>query len=90
MTLAEDEGAEDKLIKSLVGEAVKAVVQVVDGVDAGSELEAALLEHCRGELATYKCPRSVDFTSELPRSDAGKVQRRLVRQRYWQGLGREL
>jgi acyl-coenzyme A synthetase/AMP-(fatty) acid ligase len=32
----------------------------------------------------------VDFVADLPRSDAGKVQRRLVRKPYWEGLGREL
>jgi long-chain acyl-CoA synthetase len=68
-----------------MGEAVKAVVQPVDGAAAGAELEADLLAHCRGELATYECPRSVDFVDELPRDPNGKLYKRLLRERYWEG-----
>jgi acyl-CoA synthetase (AMP-forming)/AMP-acid ligase II len=67
-----------------MGEAVKAVVQPVDGA-AGPELEAELLAHCRDELATYKCPRSVDFVDALPRDPNGKLYKRLLRERYWEG-----
>jgi fatty-acyl-CoA synthase len=68
-----------------MGEAVKAVVQPVDGAAAGPDLAAELLEHCRSELATYKCPRSVDFVDELPRDPNGKLYKRLLRERYWEG-----
>lgn len=68
-----------------MGEAVKAVVQCVDAAAAGPELEAELLAHCRAELATYKCPRSVDFTADLPREPNGKLYKRRLRERYWQG-----
>ncbi len=68
-----------------MGEAVKAVVEPVDLAAAGPGLAAELIEHCRGQLATYKCPRSVDFDSELPRDPNGKLYKRLVRERYWQG-----
>jgi fatty-acyl-CoA synthase len=68
-----------------MGEAVKAVVQVVDAAAAGPELEAELLAYCRTELATFKCPRSVDFVDELPRDPNGKLYKRLLRERYWQG-----
>ena len=68
-----------------MGEAVKAVVQPVDPSAAGPELEAALLELCRSELATYKCPRDVDFVDELPRDPNGKLYKRLLRERYWEG-----
>ncbi len=68
-----------------MGEAVKAVVQPVDPAAAGPELEAELLAYCRAELATYKCPRSVDFVDELPRDPNGKLYKRRVRERYWEG-----
>jgi acyl-CoA synthetase (AMP-forming)/AMP-acid ligase II len=68
-----------------MGEAVKAVVQLVDPSTAGRDLEEELLEYCRTELATYKCPRSVDFADELPRDDNGKLYKRVLRERYWQG-----
>ena len=72
------------------GEEVKAVVQTKPGFAATPALAAELLEHCRARLAHFKCPRSVDFDAELPRSEAGKVQRRAIRERYWQGLGRQI
>jgi acyl-coenzyme A synthetase/AMP-(fatty) acid ligase len=68
-----------------MGEAVKAVVELVDPASAGPELEAELLAHCRRELATYKCPRSVDFVDQLPRSDNGKLYKRELREQYWAG-----
>jgi long-chain acyl-CoA synthetase len=68
-----------------MGEAVKAVVQLVDPAAAGSSVEASLLDHCRSELATYKCPRTVDFVDELPRDPNGKLYKRLLRERYWEG-----
>jgi fatty-acyl-CoA synthase len=68
-----------------MGEAVKAVVQLVDPSAASADLEIELLSHCRRELATYKCPRSVDFVDQLPRDDNGKLYKRRLREQYWQG-----
>jgi long-chain acyl-CoA synthetase len=68
-----------------MGEAVKAVVQPTDPGAGGPQLEAELLAACRAELASYKCPRSVDFVDALPRDDNGKLYKRLLRERYWEG-----
>jgi len=68
-----------------MGEAVKAVVQPTESSAAGPALEQELLAYCRSELATYKCPRSIDFVDELPRDDNGKLYKRLLRDRYWEG-----
>ncbi|HZQ28449.1 MAG TPA: AMP-binding protein [Acidimicrobiales bacterium] len=68
-----------------MGEEVKAVVQPVDMADAGPELERELLAYCKDQLAGYKCPRSVDFEAELPRHPTGKLYKRLLKDRYWQG-----
>ncbi|RBM21985.1 acyl-CoA synthetase [Prauserella sp. PE36] len=65
-----------------MGEAVKAVVQLAGGATGGPDLEAELLAYCRAELATYKCPRTVDFVAELPRDPNGKLYKRLLRERY--------
>ena len=67
------------------GEEVKAVVQPVDMAAAGPELERELLAFCKEQLADYKCPRSVDFQDELPRHPTGKLYKRLLRDRYWEG-----
>ena len=68
-----------------MGEAVKAVVQPVDPAAATPHLAAELLAYCRAELATYKCPRTIDFVDELPRDPNGKLYKRLLRERYWVG-----
>ncbi len=67
------------------GEEVKAVVQPVDGITPGPHLEAELIEYCRAHLAGYKCPRSVEFDPQLPRDPNGKLYKRRIRERYWQG-----
>jgi long-chain acyl-CoA synthetase len=69
------------------GEEVKAIVQPVDGVTAGPALEAELIEYCRAHLAAYKCPRTVEFDFALPRDPNGKLYKRRIRDRYWQGRG---
>jgi long-chain acyl-CoA synthetase len=65
------------------GEEVKAVVQVRDGYDAGDELARELIAFCRDRVAHFKCPHSVDFVTDLPRYETGKLYRRLIRDRYW-------
>jgi acyl-CoA synthetase (AMP-forming)/AMP-acid ligase II len=70
-----------------MGESVKAVVQAADPAAAGPALAAELMQYCRRELAAFKCPRSVDFTAQLPRDPNGKLYKRLLRERYWQGHG---
>jgi len=70
------------------GEQVKAVVQPASGAMPGAELERELIAWCRERLASYKCPRSVDFRSDLPRTDAGKLYKRRLRDEYWNDAGR--
>jgi acyl-coenzyme A synthetase/AMP-(fatty) acid ligase len=41
-------------------------------------------------LAPYKCPRAVDFVDALPRDPNGKLYKRLLRQRYWEGQASQL
>ena len=67
------------------GEEVKAVVQPVAGITPGPDLEAELIDYCRAHLAGYKCPRTVEFDPQLPRDPNGKLYKRRIRERYWQG-----
>lgn len=68
------------------GEEVKAVVQPkIYPVRNPEVLAAELISHCRWKLSPIKCPRSVDFVEELPRSEAGKLLKRLVKEPYWSG-----
>jgi long-chain acyl-CoA synthetase len=65
-----------------LGEEVKAVVQPIEWDDAGPELAAELLAFVREHLASYKCPRSVDFSRSLPRLDNGKLYKTALREQY--------
>ncbi len=66
------------------GEEVKSVVQLQPGQTATAALTDELIEWARERLANFKCPRSIDYVDELPRSAAGKIQRRVVRAPYWE------
>jgi acyl-coenzyme A synthetase/AMP-(fatty) acid ligase len=68
-----------------MGEEVKAVVVPASGVAPGAALARELIDYCRAHIAHYKCPRTIDFVSELPRTETGKMQKRILRDRYWQG-----
>jgi len=66
-----------------MGEEVKAVVQPHDMARAGKALEEQLILFCRQHLSPIKCPRSIDFEAELPRTPTGKLVKRHLRDRYW-------
>ena len=64
------------------GEVPKALVVLKPGSHAA---ESDIVEFCRSRLTHYKCPRSVDFLESLPRTGTGKVLKRELRKKYWQG-----
>jgi acyl-CoA synthetase (AMP-forming)/AMP-acid ligase II len=66
-----------------MGEEVKAVVQPRDMAAAGKALEAELMAFCRQKLSPIKCPKSIDFEAELPRTPTGKLVKRHLKDRYW-------
>jgi long-chain acyl-CoA synthetase len=72
------------------GEQVKALIEPGPGVTVGPELEHELAELCRERLAPYKHPRSYEFRETLERTEAGKLQRRLLRNEYWVGRDRKI
>ncbi len=47
--------------------------------------EAELLEFSRSRLAHYKCPRAVEFVESLPKTGTGKILKKDLRKKYWQG-----
>ena len=61
------------------GEVPVAVVVLKQGETASPE---ELMEYCRVNLASFKRPRSVVFTDELPRNPMGKVLKRVLREEY--------
>ena len=64
------------------GERVHAVVHLREGA---SVTEADVIAHCKGLIAGYKCPRSVEFRDALPMSAAGKLQKFQLRAPFWEG-----
>ena len=69
------------------GEAVKALVICRDGVATD---EAELILFCRGRLASYKVPKSIEFLKQFPLVASGKVSKKDLRARYWQGTTRSV
>jgi long-chain acyl-CoA synthetase len=72
------------------GEQVKAVVEPAAGIEPGPDLERELLAWCKQKVASYKCPRSMDFVEELPRDPNGKLYKRRLRDPYWAGRDRAI
>ena len=72
------------------GEEVKAVIEPAEGVEASDELAREILAYCADKLARFKTPKSIDFTSEMPRDPNGKLYKRKLRDPYWKGVQRAL
>jgi long-chain acyl-CoA synthetase len=69
------------------GEQVKAFLELKPGHTADA---AEILEHCRGALASYKRPKTIEFVAELPRNTMGKLLKRELRDPYWRGRERNV
>jgi fatty-acyl-CoA synthase len=64
------------------GEVPKALVVLKPN---GAATEAELIEFCRAHLSHYKCPRSFEFVTSLPKTGTGKILKKDLRKKYWQG-----
>ena len=69
------------------GETPKALVVLREGVTA---TEQEILEFSRQHLAHFRCPTSVDFVDSLPRTATGKLQKFVIREKYWEGVTRRV
>ncbi len=58
------------------------VIAVVEPAPGASPEAGELIEFCRARIAHFKCPRAVEFVDALPRSEAGKLQKPVLRERY--------
>ena len=72
------------------GEAVMAVVEPAAGVEAGPALEEELRAFANERLASYKRPRTIEFTTEMPRDPSGKLYKRKLRDPHWAGAQRHI
>ncbi len=67
------------------GEIVRAVVVLKPGVSA---TEQEIINHCKKTLAGYKCPKAVSFWDDLPKSIIGKIMKKEIKQKFWEGKAR--
>jgi len=69
------------------GEAIKAIVALREGQMATEE---EIIHFCKGYLASYKKPKSVEFVDAIPKNPYGKVLKRELREKYWAGEARKV
>jgi len=62
-----------------MGESVKAFIKLSDKALERLDNEAFFIEYTRKNLAHYKCPSTIEFVEELPRSDSGKLVKRYLK-----------
>ena len=65
-----------------MGQSVKGVVQTLHPADATDEFADELSMWLRERLAHYKCPRSISFEAQLPRTDTGKLYKQELIKKY--------
>lgn len=69
------------------GELVTALVVTVEGSDL---TEADVIAWTKQKLAGYKCPKRVEFRSELARTATGKLQKFKLRAPFWEGQEKQV
>ncbi|WP_108661697.1 AMP-binding protein [Acuticoccus kandeliae] len=69
------------------GQIVKAYVVLKPGQTGSPALTKELQDHVKAELAPYKYPRAIEYVSDLPRTESGKVQRFALRRRAAEEMG---
>jgi acyl-CoA synthetase (AMP-forming)/AMP-acid ligase II len=73
------------------GEAVKALVVLRGGLKLGESLnESQVIAHCKAKLGGVKSPKSVEFVAEIPKTPAGKLDRKAMRKQFWAAVDREV
>ena len=70
-----------------MGQSVTGVVQLVDHSEAGERFAEELLSWLRERLAHFKCPRTIHFEEQLPRTDTGKLYKQSLIERYSAPVG---
>jgi len=72
------------------GEEIKAVIEPEVGNEPGDALTEEILAFARERLAKFKIPKSIDYTTEMPRDPTGKLYKRKLRDPYWEGRDRAI
>jgi fatty-acyl-CoA synthase len=69
------------------GETVKGIVVSKQGHEV---TEQELIDFCKENIARYKAPKSIDFVPDLPKTGSGKIEKRKLKDRYWQGHDKKI
>jgi len=67
------------------GERVQAVVVLKDNE---TTKEDELIAYCKARLAGYKCPKAIQFWNNIPKTSVGKISRKDVKKKFWEGMGK--
>ncbi|WP_084396517.1 long-chain-fatty-acid--CoA ligase [Henriciella aquimarina] len=69
------------------GEEIKAIIVLKEGAEGDAD---AIIAWMKEKIASYKCPKSIDFIEALPRNPSGKILRKDLREPYWDGVERRV
>jgi acyl-CoA synthetase (AMP-forming)/AMP-acid ligase II len=69
------------------GEAVKGIVVLKPGQKA---TESEIIQFCKERMAHYKTPKSINFIDTLPRTGSGKIHKKGLRDKYWEGYEKKV
>lgn len=72
------------------GEEIKAVIELMPGVEPTDAVRDNIVSYYQGRMTKQKWPRSIDFTTEMPRDPNGKLYKRKLRDPYWAGHERAI
>jgi acyl-CoA synthetase (AMP-forming)/AMP-acid ligase II len=69
------------------GERIQAVVVLKEGRIATEE---ELISHCKNKISGYKCPKAIEIWDTIPKSPVGKILRKDVKKKFWEGMDRTI
>lgn len=69
------------------GEAVKGIVVLKPGQKVTDQ---EVIQFCKERMAHYKAPKSIDFIEALPRTGSGKIHKKGLRDKYWEGYEKKV
>jgi fatty-acyl-CoA synthase len=69
------------------GEAVKGIVVLKPGQKATGQ---EIIQFCKERMTHYKAPKSIDFIEALPRTGSGKIHKKGLRDKYWEGYEKKV
>jgi len=64
---------------AMKGQVVKGFCTLREGFAASDELAAEIRAHVKSRLAPFKAPRKIEFVDALPKTQSGKIKRRVLR-----------